>query len=400
MERPPPGRAGAVRRRWQRVHRWLGIGAGLVFALAGVTGGLLVFYVEIDAWANPQLAPAEPCAHPRGPDDVLAALRATHPLRAGSWRIEFPMTPAQPYTARYMKPAESAGRGFAPLVVTVDPCSLAVTGSRLWGSFAMTWIYDLHYTLLLERPGRWALGVAGMLMLVSVASGIVLWWPRTPPRRRVLRLVPRPGRVRATWDVHWMSGVYGLVVLLPVLITGVFLALPEWLNPVIDRLAPPQPVLVPAAHAPVTRMTGTHAPAAEPSAWLSLEAAVAAGLRQFPDAEPRWIETPADRHGAIAVRMRQPHEPSRRFPRSRVWIDPYTGELLALRDPRADGAGDTLLAWLHPLHNGEAFGLAGRIAVLVSGLVPPILLVTGLMRWRQRADAQRRARGHGHGRVG
>ena len=373
--------AGARRRWWQRLHRWFGVSIGLVFALAGLTGAVLVFYVELDAWANPQIAPARSCAHPRSVDEVLAALHDAHPQRTGAWRIELPMTAARPYMARFMKPAESAGRAFAPLVATVDPCTLAVTSSRVWGSFAMTWIYDLHYSLLLERNGRWVLGITGALVLISIVSGLVLWWPRTPPRHRVLRLVPRPGRVRATWDVHWMSGVYGLVVLLPVLSTGILLALPEWLNPVIDRASPLQTVQVPTLDAPIDA----------PPTQLSLDAALAIGQRQFPDAEPRWIETPANAQGTIFLRMHQPHEPSRRFPRSLVWIAPYSGEIVAVRDPRANGAGDTLLAWLHPLHNGEAFGLAGRIAVVVSGLVPPVLLVTGLMRWRQRTDARRRA---------
>ena len=83
--------AGARRRWWQRLHRWLGVSIGLVFALAGLTGAVLVFYVELDAWANPQIAPARSCAHPRSVDEVLAALHDAHPQRTGAWRIELPM---------------------------------------------------------------------------------------------------------------------------------------------------------------------------------------------------------------------------------------------------------------------------------------------------------------------
>ena len=76
-----------------------------------------------------------------------------------------------------------------------------------------------------------------------------------------------------------------------------------------------------------------------------------------------------------------PGEPSRRFPRSNVWIDPYTGRVLAVRDERRDSGGDTVLAWLHPLHGGEALGLAGRWLVFVSGLLPAVLFGTGVWRW-------------------
>ena len=40
--------------------------------------------------------------------------------------------------------------------------------------------------------------------------------------------------------------------------------------------------------------------------------------------------------------------------------------------------------WLHPLHNGEAFGLAGRIIVLLCGMLPLLALVTGFTRWRHK----------------
>jgi uncharacterized iron-regulated membrane protein len=92
------------------------------------------------------------------------------------------------------------------------------------------------------------------------------------------------------------------------------------------------------------------------------------------------------------IRMYRPGEPGFRFPRTRVWIDQYDGRVLASRDGRNRTAGDALLGWLHPLHNGEAFGLAGRLIVLLSGLALTLLFVTGILRWRQKARARTRAR--------
>jgi uncharacterized iron-regulated membrane protein len=53
------------------------------------------------------------------------------------------------------------------------------------------------------------------------------------------------------------------------------------------------------------------------------------------------------------------------------------------------------LNWLHPLHNGEAFGLTGRILVFLSGLLPLVLFITGFLRWRHKrhAKAQMASRG-------
>ena len=71
-------------------------------------------------------------------------------------------------------------------------------------------------------------------------------------------------------------------------------------------------------------------------------------------------------------------------------MNAYNGQIVASRDGLADKAGDKILNWLHPLHNGEVFGLTGRIIVFISGFVPLILFVTGLLRWQQKRRAKQR----------
>ena len=44
-----------ARSKWFTVHRWLGIGLGVWFALVGLSGAILVFEDPIDAWLNPHL---------------------------------------------------------------------------------------------------------------------------------------------------------------------------------------------------------------------------------------------------------------------------------------------------------------------------------------------------------
>ena len=46
---------------WRRVHLALGLTLGGFFVLLGLTGSLLVFYVELDAWRYPA---AHRPAHP------------------------------------------------------------------------------------------------------------------------------------------------------------------------------------------------------------------------------------------------------------------------------------------------------------------------------------------------
>jgi uncharacterized iron-regulated membrane protein len=75
------------------------------------------------------------------------------------------------------------------------------------------------------------------------------------------------------------------------------------------------------------------------------------------------------------------------YPHRQIWVDPYDGTILAVNDPHQYTAGQKFLEWQYPLHSGEAFGLPGRIFVLILGFVPLLLYVTGLIRWLQKRRA-------------
>ncbi|WP_342349953.1 PepSY domain-containing protein [uncultured Nitrospira sp.] len=67
-----------------------------------------------------------------------------------------------------------------------------------------------------------------------------------------------------------------------------------------------------------------------------------------------------------------------------LWIDQYDGQILHTYDPKQFTAGDIFERWLFPLHSGEAFGLPGRIGIMILDLVPTVLFVTGFIRWRHK----------------
>ncbi len=90
MTRPAARAKG--RKLWLKLHLGLGLVAGLVLAIAGLTGSLLAFYLEIDAWLNP--AQQGPCRMEPAPrfETVFQALRASQPHREGAWRLELRRT--------------------------------------------------------------------------------------------------------------------------------------------------------------------------------------------------------------------------------------------------------------------------------------------------------------------
>lgn len=353
-------------------HKWIGLTLGLLFALLGLTGSLLVFYPELDLVLNPQRAVRTP-AQVTSFNGILDALQQAEPERPGTWRIELPRGDDAPITARYYKPVETAHLAFAPLILTLDPASLRVTSQRFWGDDLFTWIYDLHYSLLLGNTGKTLLGIASLLILALLFSGLYLWWPAAKSWRSALTIKSGAAWKRHIYDLHAKPGVYALLLVVTLTASGLLLVVPSWFTPGIDRLSPlsrlyqaskqPQPV--------VPR--------------ISADEAIRIAQDRFPGADVRWLHTPAPEQAVWRIQMRQSGEPNRRFPRTNVWIDAVTGDILASRDPQQNSAGDTLMDWLHPLHNGEAFGQPGRIIAFACGFLPLLAFVTGFIRWRHKA---------------
>jgi uncharacterized iron-regulated membrane protein len=366
-----------MRRYLLKLHLYLGLSIGGAFALLGLTGSFLVFYPEIDRGLNPELVNQSAVQSPPTVQAWFDHLHTQFPERKGAWRVEIPRSTDQVVFARYLKPEETDPNVFAPMVVALDPNSGAVLNARMWGDYLVTWVYDLHYSLLMGKSGTVLVSLLGMALLVSVVLGVYLWLPRG--KHRFVKAIPkvRTGSKKAIYDMHSYTGAYGAVLLLLMVVTGVGLATPQWVEPVMNLFSVRMDKQTVYSAVP---MPGTKR--------ITADQAVSAGLAVFPTAKLRWIEAPIKVEDVYVLRLQQPNEPSQRFPKTFVWIDQFSGEVLASRDALKVSSGDVFFDWLHPLHNGEAFGLTGRILAFVSGLLPLALLLTGWIRWRQKRKAK------------
>ncbi len=361
-----------IRKFWLNTHLYLGLTFGLIFVMTGLTGSLLAFYIEIDEQLNSQLILENPPSQSRQSYETLfQALKSAQPTRNKAWRLELPEQPDRMITARYYKPIEKQDLAFAPLMVWVNPYTAEVVSQRFWGDFLMTWIYDLHFTLLMDSNGLIALSIIGLFISLSLITGLYLWWPSQHTLRSAFTLKTNTSSQRRIYDIHKLSGLYSLPILLIVVVTGVLLGFPP-VKPAIETVSN------------LYKPKSTHSIVTENAERLPVDFIVKRAQQYFPSAIVKWIETPNGADGSYRINLRQAHEPSQRFPKTNVWLDQYSGRVLAIRDTNKDSAGDTFLRWLHPLHSGQAFGLTGRIIVALSGVIPLVLFITGIMRWRHK----------------
>jgi len=358
-----------LRQRWLSIHLYLGLIFAFFLGIAGITGSLLVFYIELDEWINPKLIAKDTSSPYLSYQKIFDAIKASEPNRSGAWRLEIPEQKNRMISARFYKPTETHDHNFAPLMLHIDPFTAEIVSKRLWGQYLMTWIYDLHYTLLLETPGKWLMALTGLSLLISLISGLYLWWPSHHKWLTAISLKRNSSKQRLNYDIHKLSGIYSYLVLVTVAVTGIALEIPDYINPVINHFSPIERIIKPLSNG------------SKGDTPISLDQAVAKAQEAFPETPVSWIETPDGDTGSIRVNFRQKGEPSQRFPKTNVWIDQYSGNLLSIQNPFKQTGGTQIIHWLHPLHSGEALGLIGRILVSLSGLSLTALIITGMIRW-------------------
>jgi uncharacterized iron-regulated membrane protein len=94
----------------------------------------------------------------------------------------------------------------------------------------------IHESLALGAVGTWIVLAATMAAVLLEAGGLILWW-----RRKVLTVATRLGWRRVLADLHHVTGLLGLVLMVILAVTAVMMRFvtPEsnpWLRTVIVDL--------------------------------------------------------------------------------------------------------------------------------------------------------------------
>jgi uncharacterized iron-regulated membrane protein len=379
---------GITKRLWLSIHLYVGLVAGGVFVVIGLSGGLLAFRVEIDEWLNKDLfAPTRYASDGErvSVDKIVAASRAVAPEGSTPFFVHFPKGAGGYFDVIYGAHGEGEHEDIHQIVV--DPRDAHVIGQRLIihhdNHFAepfTLFLMHLHYTLLQGKAGATFVGFVGLFLFVSLATGLYLWLPRNGKLRQAFAIKRGASAERLTLDLHKTTGIYALGVLLVVIFSGVYLIFGSQVQTLVGVFSPA------GAHHLAGGLKSSPSLGRSP---IAPEAAVAAVDRLFPDGRLMSLALPHGEDGVYIVGKRSDDEVNRSEPKHLAAVDQYSGEILQIQNPRDYSAGETFLEWQFPLHTGEAFGDMGRAFIALMGLVPALLYATGVLRWLQKRRARR-----------
>lgn len=350
-----------LRNAWLQVHLWLGLTLGVVGALLGISGSLLVYDDAIDSWLHPaRHAITSPVATLPMPQ---YAQRAEEAVGTGARATGVRLPDQEPGAVVVFVRAAGGGSGFQR--VYLDPADARVLDVASGTDF-LGWLHNFHGSLALrDFYGREIVGAVGVAMFISALTGLYLWWPRGRWRHAIFGFRKAFPLHR---NLHYTFGIWGLVLLALLSFTGIVISFPEASRAVVATMSD------------VSRSPRSVQATGQPGRRLDAGAIVRIAQESMPQATPIGMGFPQGPTGVFRVSLREPGDTTSRSGTA-VYLDPVTGAILHRTERATRSAGDGFLLWQRLLHEGGWLGGVGAFVTFVGGILPPLLMVSGLLMW-------------------
>ena len=374
---------------WTWLHKWSSLVCTVFMLLLCLTGLPLIFHHEIGHLLGTEVeAPAMPADTPRASlDRILAVAQAQHPDRV----VQYASQPDDSTDLWFvtLTPTPAPTDDFRS--VAVDARTAEVLAQPRFDEGFMWVMLKLHVDLFAGLPGKLFLGFMGLLLVVAIISGVVLYAPFM--RKLQFGEVRRDRSTRVKWlDLHNLLGIVTLVWACVVGATGVVntwadLIVKYWQHDELTAL------LAPYQGQPLT-------PVAERG---SLQQSLDAALAQAPGTRLSFIAFPgtafsSPHHNTFFLRGDAPLTSRLLEP---VLVDARTAKVTAA--PELPWYLTALLV-SQPLHFGDYAGMPMQILWAVLDIATIIVLGSGLYLWVARrrtqpqgADGAARQEGPGSG---
>lgn len=356
----------------RNLHLWLGLSFGIIFSIGGLSGSFLVFQKDIDTLLNKEIISSSPITsnpwETQVWDNSISTLRKKWPDRYGPWRIEVDANLNQ-IAARYK--IKEKGQNPKLLLVWLSPDGKQIVREEYWGKTLVTYIYDLHMSLLQGAKGTIFIGICGIIYLFILISGFINWLPKKSILKN-LKINFKAHPIVKLRDFHKIIGLVALPILALNSATGIMLALPNQTTNLVQKLELKQD-----ANAPLPKSIISS------SEQIKIQTAMKNAKNAIPNSRLAWIEVPNKDDGVITFKVQSLGDPNIRFPTSYINVDQYNGQVLKVFNSNDGGFASKILLWIRPLHDASAGGIIYRCILLLFGFAPILLFTLGFIRWNK-----------------
>lgn len=341
------------------LHLYIALVAAIFVIILGITGSIMAFEPELDHLLHRKLAYVNPGPQPLSLVEIGASVGKKFPGE----HIDAYLLSVSPGLS-YRVFMEKSG------LVYVNQYTGEVLGGVPDGPQFLDYVHQLHLRLLWRSesdPGKKIMSWVGVAMLLLLLSGLYLWWPL----KRFKLSTASTGR-RFWFDLHNAIGIFSLVFLLALTVTGIMIGFERTTVPLFYKMTGSKPSEQPAK-----------LPAPPPGARpISPDKAIEIARGALPGATPFAINVPGPK-APYRISLRYPED---RTPggRSRVLLDQYTGQVIFAEGSRTAPAGARMVIANRAIHTGDIFGIPSKTVMSLASLLLAVQAISGIVMWWKR----------------
>ena len=392
----------AFREVFHTVHLWLGVGSGLILFVVCLSGTIYTFSPEIQKITDSKLYTVSPEAGakhlpvealishlldslkggvvqsvtiPNATDASFQISVAKQEAKENAEKKDGPKkddrevkesAKEKPPGAQAAAPAQRA-RG---TTYFINPYTAEILGTGETSSSAFfMWMFRLHRWLLLDtQVGRPIVGVATIIFVVIIISGMVIWFPKKVKNwRQGLKIKTSANWKRVNHDLHNALGLYAAPFLLVMALTGLTWSF-EWYKTGFNNALGAQPRK--------TNFSSSFLPGQKPV----IEHYLNTADQVLPYEGESRIMLPSDSAGVVTV-MKTKDSFFSTSVADRVIIDQYSGKILHTELFAEKPFNEQVASSIKALHIGSFYGTFSKILYFITCLIGTSLPVTGVMIW-------------------
>lgn len=209
-----------MRKIFRNIHLWLSVPFGILITLICFSGAALVFEKEVMELCHRELYFVKKVeAAPLPMEQLMTKVAATLPDSVSVTGVNISSDPERAYQVTLSKPRRAS--------MYVDQYTGEITGKYERAPF-FNFMFRMHRWLLDSMKqdggifwGKMIVGTSTLMFVFVLISGVVVWWPRTRKAlKNSLKIVANKGWRRFWYDLHVAGGMYALVFLLAMALTG------------------------------------------------------------------------------------------------------------------------------------------------------------------------------------
>lgn len=373
-----------------QIHWFLGITAGLILSIMGVTGAIYSYDQQILKWVNSDSYVVQAENTPKlTPAQLYQYFNTTQPeIKINS--ITIAKDPTASSTVNIEKEGERRGYN-----MMVNPYNAQVLPD-IKGRQLLLLIQKIHRNLTAGEVGKQITGACALMLIYFVLSGLYLRWPKKHSTRQWLAVKPKLKGRNFIWDLHAVVGTWVIVFYLLFACTGLYWSYDWWRSGMFKVMGVEQPK--PQGHGAPPQNRGmqqnkrsdhntdtksgpqldnTQLITALNQTWSGFNSQIGRNYSTL------TLSLPKKDDGKIELSFLDA-KPSHERARNQAIYNYKNGNIEKIELYEDKKLNQKIMSSMLPVHRGSFFGPIYQLFAMLASLAMPLFFVTGLMLYLKR----------------